>query len=129
MKKFIIIAILAITAIPASAQSLYTFVYNCTKHYDEDWNCLKTTCDANLKGKKISFVWNSSTSSYEDVNIENTFCSFCTEDVMCVDGEDCYMGPEFAIIYGYFEYLTTDLSKYYYEDYKKLVRIVYRRVY
>ena len=36
MKKIIIVAILAIAAIPASAQSCCTFIYDCTKHYDSE---------------------------------------------------------------------------------------------
>ena len=92
MKKIIIVAILAIAAIPASAQSCCTFIYDCTKHYDSEGYYINTTCDSNLRGKTISFVWNPSTRSYEDVNIENTFCSFSTDDVTVYNGDHCYMG-------------------------------------
>ena len=61
MKKIIIVAILAIAAIPASAQSCCTFIYDCTKHYDSEGYYINTTCDSNLRGKTISFVWNPST--------------------------------------------------------------------
>ncbi|MDD6254278.1 MAG: hypothetical protein PUA96_09575 [Bacteroidales bacterium] len=115
MKKFITIAILAIAGLSASAQSHYSFRYDCTKHYDSEGYYINTTYDSNLQGKTISFVWNSSTRSYEDVDIEKTFCSFSTEDVIIYNGERCYVGSELTILWGYIEYLSTDLSKYYYE--------------
>ena len=132
MKKIIIVAILAIAAIPASAQSCCTFIYDCTKHYDSEGYYIKTTCDSNLRGKAISFVWNPSTRSYEDVNIENTFCSFSTDDVTVYNGDHCYMGSAITLIWGCIEFLSTDLSKYYYEtdDKNDGTKVVfYKRVY
>ena len=55
MKKIIIVAILAIAAIPASAQSCCTFIYDCTKHYDSEGYYINTTCDSNLQGKDNQF--------------------------------------------------------------------------
>ena len=132
MKKFIIIAIMAIAAIPASAQSRYTFIYDCTKHYDSEGYYINTTYDSNLRGKSISFVWNPSTRSYEDVNIENTYCSFSTDETILYNGEYCYVGSEITLLWGCIEFLSTNLSKYYYETDDKndgIKTVFYKRVY
>ena len=132
MKKLIIIAIMAIAAIPASAQSRYTFIYDCTKHYDSEGYYINTTYDSNLRGKSISFVWNPSTRSYEDVDIENTYCSFSTDEAILYNGDYCYVGSEITLIWGCIEFLSTDLSKYYYETDDKndgTMTVFYKRVY